>query len=236
MATWISDLERLRVHWGVNRWVLLGHSFGATFALAYALAMPERCRGLIYVSGTGVADPGWHDRYRANRTTLLGEEGARDLQEIKRKVKERPATVVPRAFAAYQTLERQACEMSWATDFACYATEPERAKQMVREQLLDECYWSPNFEVNRLLGEDAEKFAEGEDFDTKHRLDIALREVPVLVVHGEADPRPVDVARELAEKIPGAQFVKMPDVGHWPWLEDPDGFEKVTLEFLQSLI
>ncbi|RUS16448.1 Alpha/Beta hydrolase protein [Endogone sp. FLAS-F59071] len=176
IATWIADLERLRVHWGVNRWVLLGHSFGATFALA----IPERCHGLIYVSGTGVADPGWHGRYRANRTTLLGEEGARELQEIKHKVKERPATVVPRAFAVYQTLERQACEMSWATDFACYATEPERARQMVREQLLNKCYWSPNFEVNRLLGEDAEKFAEKEDFDAKHRLDVALREVPVL--------------------------------------------------------
>ncbi|RUS14692.1 Alpha/Beta hydrolase protein [Endogone sp. FLAS-F59071] len=105
-----------------------------------------------------------------------------------------------------------------------------------REQLLDECYWSPNFEVNRLLGEDAEKFAEKEDFDAKHRLDVALRELPVLVVHGEADPRPVDVAKELAERIPGARFVKMSGVGHWPWLEDPEGLEKMTLEFLQSLI
>jgi proline iminopeptidase len=57
MAEAVADLEALRAHWGLPTWVVGGHSFGATLALAYALTHPDRTRGLIYLSGTGV-DPG----------------------------------------------------------------------------------------------------------------------------------------------------------------------------------
>lgn len=38
----IEDIERLREHLGIDRWLLNGGSWGATLVLAYAQQHPER--------------------------------------------------------------------------------------------------------------------------------------------------------------------------------------------------
>jgi proline iminopeptidase len=43
----VADLELLRRHLGVERWLVFGGSWGSTLAIAYAEAHPERCLGLI---------------------------------------------------------------------------------------------------------------------------------------------------------------------------------------------
>jgi len=43
----VSDLERLREHLGISRWLVFGGSWGSTLALAYAEHHPERCLGLV---------------------------------------------------------------------------------------------------------------------------------------------------------------------------------------------
>jgi proline iminopeptidase len=48
-TTWalIDDIERLRIHLGVESWTVFGGSWGSTLALAYAIAHPERVDSLI---------------------------------------------------------------------------------------------------------------------------------------------------------------------------------------------
>ena len=46
-ADLLEDIERLRGHLGVERWLLFGGSWGSTLALAYAQAYPERVCGLV---------------------------------------------------------------------------------------------------------------------------------------------------------------------------------------------
>lgn len=43
----VADIERIRVHLGIERWAILGGSWGSALALAYAQAHPERCIGLV---------------------------------------------------------------------------------------------------------------------------------------------------------------------------------------------
>ena len=43
----VADLERLRVHLGVERWLVFGGSWGSTLALAYAEEHPQRVLGLV---------------------------------------------------------------------------------------------------------------------------------------------------------------------------------------------
>jgi proline iminopeptidase len=43
----IEDIERLRQHLGMTKWLVFGGSWGSTLALAYAQAHPQRCLGLI---------------------------------------------------------------------------------------------------------------------------------------------------------------------------------------------
>jgi proline iminopeptidase len=43
----VADIENLREHLGIERWVVFGGSWGSTLGLAYAEAHPERVSGLI---------------------------------------------------------------------------------------------------------------------------------------------------------------------------------------------
>jgi proline iminopeptidase len=49
-ATVVADLEALRQRLGLERWVLLGHSFGGFMALSYAVQHPERVASLVLVT------------------------------------------------------------------------------------------------------------------------------------------------------------------------------------------
>jgi proline iminopeptidase len=43
----VADIESLRVHLGIERWLVFGGSWGSTLALAYAAKHPERVAGLV---------------------------------------------------------------------------------------------------------------------------------------------------------------------------------------------
>jgi proline iminopeptidase len=43
----VDDIERLRIHLGIDRWLLFGGSWGSTLALVYAEAHPARVLGLV---------------------------------------------------------------------------------------------------------------------------------------------------------------------------------------------
>ena len=43
----VADMESLRRHLGVKRWLLFGGSWGSTLALAYGQAHPSRCTGFV---------------------------------------------------------------------------------------------------------------------------------------------------------------------------------------------
>jgi proline iminopeptidase len=48
-TTWhlVADIETIREHFGIDRWVVFGGSWGSTLALAYAQTHPERVLGLV---------------------------------------------------------------------------------------------------------------------------------------------------------------------------------------------
>ena len=68
LATFVEDIEALREHWGHASWYVLGHSWGVDLALAYALAYPQRVRGVIGIAGGRVHnDRAWHAAYASRR-------------------------------------------------------------------------------------------------------------------------------------------------------------------------
>src|SRR5262249_30671776 len=48
-TTWdlVADIERLREHLRIDKWVVFGGSWGSTLALAYAQKHPDRCTALV---------------------------------------------------------------------------------------------------------------------------------------------------------------------------------------------
>jgi proline iminopeptidase len=51
-AAMVGDIERLRAHLGIDRWLVFGTSWGATLALAYAERHPDRVAALVLAAVT----------------------------------------------------------------------------------------------------------------------------------------------------------------------------------------
>jgi proline iminopeptidase len=43
----IDDIEAIRIHFNIDKWLIFGGSWGSTLALAYAIAHPNRVSGLV---------------------------------------------------------------------------------------------------------------------------------------------------------------------------------------------
>jgi proline iminopeptidase len=217
VATAVADLDALREQWGLSQWIVLGHSWGATLALAYGLAHPARLRALIYLCGTGV-NASWHAEYRANRAALLSPGEQRQLTDLR-------TCLATAQEAEFDAVERAYCELAWSTDIADRA----HARELVRQLFVDGLH--VNFQVNELLGNDTGRFTQQSTLPEQ----LATLRVPTLVIHGERDPRPARVARQLAESIPTASYVELPHIGHLPWLEQPDLLRGALRPFLERL-
>jgi proline-specific peptidase len=81
---YVADLEELRVHLGLERMLLLGHSHGGVVAAAYTAAHPERVERLVLASTLARFGPEHVDEMRRAMETRAGEpwyEDARDALE-----------------------------------------------------------------------------------------------------------------------------------------------------------
>jgi proline iminopeptidase len=65
VVTCVQDLDNIRRHYGLDRWLIGGHSWGPDLALAYALQYPNRVLGLIGIAGGRIHnDREWHKVYK----------------------------------------------------------------------------------------------------------------------------------------------------------------------------
>ena len=58
---------------------------------------------------------------------------------------------------------------------------------------------------------------------------------PTLVVHGDRDPIPADMARAMADSLVNAEFVLLEEAGHFPFVERPDVLFPSIERFLADL-
>ena len=195
----VADLEALRTTWGLERLTLAGYSWGGLLALLYAVSHPGRVGRLALVSPA----PAW----RAAREQFEGAFARRNLdpafQEARRKLRE--SGLRERDPAAFQ---QRIFELSVAP----YFFDPERARELTPFRVTGRTQQ----EVWQSLG----------DFDLRPRLP-ELRGIPAIVLHGEADPIPIEAARTAARLI-GAEFHALPRCGHVPYVEAFEAFRTLV--------
>jgi proline iminopeptidase len=69
----VHDMEQIREHLGVERWVVSGSSWGTTLGLAYACRHPDRLRAVLLRSVTTYSRPELDWVYRDGANRLLPE-------------------------------------------------------------------------------------------------------------------------------------------------------------------
>ncbi len=213
VATSLADLDALRAHWGHDAWTVIGHSWGATLALLYAIQFPERTGRLVYISGTGI-DPGWHDDYRSAREARL-RPAARD--RLRRLVEERTV-------ATGAELDRINAERTDLLEVTEYY-DVSRLEQLPRYDR-----FPVNYDLNTALN------AEMKSLEGSGALPAQLARIsaPTLVLDGEGDPRPRWARVQVAELIPDARHLTIERAGHDLWVEQPEATARVLREFLSD--
>lgn len=103
VARSVADLDAVRVQLAVERVAVLGHSWGATLALRYALDHPERVSVLIYVSGTGLGWD-WHEPFQRAAAERLAPSAARRAE-----LRARPRT---------EAEDRELAVLQWSAEFS----------------------------------------------------------------------------------------------------------------------
>ncbi|MFJ9583479.1 alpha/beta fold hydrolase [Streptomyces acidicola] len=205
----VADLDAVRAHFGLERTALLGHSWGAQLALSYALAHPERVSALVYVAGTGIGpDADWHGAYEENLLARLGERPERFARWVE---------LTDRAERTDEE-ERQRAVLQWTAEFEDRERAPELAERMA------DPWFGVNTECNSALNAERKRtWGTSELYTACQALHL-----PVLIVDGERDIRPRSAVDSLERAMPRARRVTLPDAGHLPWAEDPQGFREAV--------
>lgn len=211
LDAFVQDIEELRQALGYDRITVLGHSFGALLALAYARAHPEEVRALILMDS---AEPG-------NR---WAEETAR-RQAAARTPADSATLARLIGSPGYQARDRATMSEIQRTAYRGTMHYPDRVNELRLD--LSERTAKNGQEVARLLGTSV-----GTPLDWWGWL--GELPMPTLVLHGRYEPAPVAMARALAEALPAGRFVAL-DSGHFPYIEDPQGLTRAVSGFLATL-
>jgi proline iminopeptidase len=206
----IADMERLREHLGIERWLLYGGSWGSTLILAYAERYPERVSEimLLGVTTTRRSETDW--LYRGVGR-FFPEEWARFRAGVPEA--ERDGDLV----AAYARLiedpdpeVRSKAAANWlAWEDAVISLEPQGTPKAYSSRPPDAA-----LAFVRIC---AHYFSHGAWLEEGELLRNAgrLTGIPAVLMHGRLDlGSPLGTAWELAQAWPDAQLVVIDDSGH----------------------
>jgi len=201
----LADLEALRIVLGVDRWILMGRSWGAALAIAYAEQRPEHV-GAMIVSAVFTARKRELDwLYRGGAAHLFPDAWSDFIAPI-------PKHDRARLIEAYHalltsgdpTIERAAARSwcTWEDTISTFLPVPRVAND--REERARALIGSHYFVHGAFL-------REGELLTNAHR----LRTVPGVIVQGRYDlVTPPITAWELHQPWPGSRLQLVPDAGH----------------------
>ena len=210
-TTWhlVSDIERLREMFGLEKWLVFGGSWGSTLALAYSQTHPDRVSELVLrgVYTVTKAELDWY--YQFGVSEMFPEKWERFIAPI-------PPEERGDLMAAYRkrlTGEDRAAQIEAAKAWSLWEGET--------ITLL------PQPETSDRFGEDqfALAFARIENHFFTHgawleegqllRDAVKLAGIPGVIVHGRYDmPCPARYAWQLSNAWPDAEFFLIEGAGH----------------------
>lgn len=204
----IEDLERLRIFLNIEKWLVFGGSWGSTLAIAYGIHHPQRCLGFV-LRGIFLCRPSEIDWFLYGMKTFYPEYW-RDFAHYV------PAEQRDNLLEAYYSLLmdpdptiHMPAAHSWSRYEGICATllpSPETV-----DSFLDDTV------ALGLARMEAHYFRNHIFLPDNFLLDNigALRAIPTYIVQGRYDILcPITTADEVAQALPEASYVIVPDAGH----------------------
>ena len=210
-TTWdlVADLEKIREHLGIERWVVFGGSWGSTLALAYAQTHPERVLGLILRGVFLARDKDVHWFFQGEASRIFPEAWAHFVDPIAEEERDDIISAYYQRLTSENELVRMAAAKAWSIwegssvtllpdkNVVEHFSDPHIALSIARLEchyFKHQCFFRPD----QLL----------EDMDK-------ISHLPGFIVHGRYDMVcPIDQAFELKSKWENAQVRVIDDAGH----------------------
>lgn len=203
---WAADINTLRAHFGLERVVMAGGSYGGFIAMEYAIRHPDRVRALILRDTA--ADHSFDDAARENarRSSRVQLDQAKF---------ERIFNGTVRDDADLEDCWREILPLY------DYDYDPARVEEKAAQTIYHAATHNYAFTHNM------------PSYDITAR--IPSIRCPTLVVVGRHDwITPVAASERIAGLIPGARLEVFERSGHAPQLEEPERFQAVVRDFLAS--
>jgi len=210
-TTWhiVADIEKLREHLGIDRWLVCGGSWGSALGLAYAQTHPDRVSELVlrgiftlrpieldwfYEGGAAAIYP---DLWEGFIEPVPEDDRGHLIEAYSRLLHDPDQAVRERAGIAWSKWESSTITLLQNPDVIARFTEPSFAVAFAR---IENHYFMNDgwFEPNQLI----------RDAGT-------LKAIPAVIVQGRYDMcTPPFTAWELHKAWPEADFKMIPDAGH----------------------
>jgi pimeloyl-ACP methyl ester carboxylesterase len=213
----VADFRQAAVDWvldlvdgiDVDRVDLVGNSLGGFFALAFALAHPERVHRLVAVGAAAGTHPEVPLFARLWGRPVIGPLIGRPISD--------PETFRRRVLARLLVAHPERVPRDFITIAIAAATIP--GSDRAAHTMLRTVTTLRGFNPKLLLGDD-----------------LPGLQVPTLFLWGDADAfAPPSRGQEVAARMPDARFVVLPDTGHLPQVDEPAMVAAAIAGFLASI-
>jgi len=211
-TTWhlVEDIEKLREHLKIDKWVVFGGSWGSTLALAYAETHPDRVKALVLrgIFTLRREELVWF--YQEGASFLFPEYWEPYLECIPEVERADLMSAYHRRLTGDDEKEKLKCAKAWTTwelstsrlhvdpDYIAAGEEDKFAIAFARI----ECHYFVNAGFLKYEGQlikEANKIAH----------------IPTTIVQGRYDVVcPIYTAWDLHKALPSADFIVIPDAGH----------------------
>jgi len=209
-----QDLEIIRKYFKMQKMILVGHSWGGILAGLYASQYPKHIDRMVLIGSVPpVKIPAWDD-FGPNFDAKFDSTY---LKEV------------------YQTWEDRfhredsikACWDNWTHFIKGYYSNP----VLTRRMWGDVCNCPlANSELNYIGWTVTMESLSDWDFSEN----LSTLDCPVLVMHGEDDPIPLECAKSWSEILPNVQLSIFKNAGHFPQVESPELFFQQINQFFNG--
>lgn len=207
MATFVEDIEQLRLALGLERIHLMGHSWGGLLAMHYAIKYPQNLRSLILLNSMSASSAIWQEEERvlAQRITAADSIERQTIRETD----------------AYARRDPEAIARLLRLSFRLQFRDTSRVNDL-------QLYVPPDYaERSRQFGYMMVDLA---DFDLHDQL--AAVTVPTLILYGSVEPAAQLSGPLLHRQLRNSELVIVDEAGHFPFVEQPAAFFDAVSGFL----
>lgn len=210
----IKDIDAVRKHLKIDKWTMIGHSYGGMFALQYATVYPKNVEKIITISNAGTNQQ-FQQHFVDNIKARLSPEDRKRVEDIKTgKIKAKE--VAPGMDEAEMIILKG------------YFYDPQNIPKLFStfpKQELAKVY-NPKF-FNAYTANIANRNI---DF-TKQALEL---NTPIRMIEAWQDPNYDGRQLLLNEKLKNSKIEFINRAGHFSWVEEPKAFYSLLKKFMQE--